>query len=264
MENNHLSILLRSNGFSFCILNRYTKEIDRVEHLEFGESNITSQNQLLSLQGFFKENLFLTKQYKSVSVTHCNNLSTFVPNPFFKKDSLKEYLQYTVKVLPSDFITYDPIESADMINVYIPFVHFNNFLFDQFGSFEFKHSSSILVDELLKKSTNSRDPQFFVNVEKEFFQITIIQNKKLIFYNAFNFSTKEDFIYYILFTAEQLKLNPEVFKLILLGKIEKDSEFYEIVYTYVRHVEFYNATIQNIETDDKSNHSNFILLNQHL
>lgn len=230
--------------------------------MEFGESNITPQNQLLSLQGFFKENLALT-EHKSVSVSHCNNLSTFVPNPFFKEDSLKDYLQYNIKVLPNDFITYDPIDSADMTNVYIPFVHFNNFLFDQFGSFEFKHSSSILIEELLKKSTNSKDSQFFVNVEKDFFQITIIQNKKLIFYNAFNFSTKEDFIYYILFTAEQLQLNPEVFKLILLGEIEKDSELYEIVYTYVRHVEFYNESIKNEKNLTLSNHSNFILLNQY-
>jgi hypothetical protein len=39
----------------------------------------------------------------------------------------------------------------------------------------------------------------------------IIQNQKLLFFNSFDYQTPEDFIYYVLFTAEQLSLNPENF-----------------------------------------------------
>ena len=149
-----------------------------------------------------------------------------------------------------------------MVNIYIPFVHLNNYFFERFGGFEYKHSSSVLIETLLRKCSNHDPVHFFVNVETDFFQITVTKRKKLIFYNAFNFNTKEDFIYYILFTAEQLHLNPEEFQLILLGDIEKDSELYNTVYNYVRHVDFYKPESNLYSNLNQSSHSNFILLNQ--
>jgi len=40
----------------------------------------------------------------------------------------------------------------------------------------------------------------------------------------------------VLFTAEQLKLNPEKFELVLLGKVQKSDDLYNIAYTYIRNV----------------------------
>jgi len=48
----------------------------------------------------------------------------------------------------------------------------------------------------------------FVNLDNKHFEIVVIANNKLILYNSFKYQTKEDYIYYILFTAEQLELNP--------------------------------------------------------
>jgi len=64
----------------------------------------------------------------------------------------------------------------------------------------------------------------------------VIANDKLLFYNSFNYQSKEDFIYYILFTAEQLELNPEKFELNLSGIIDTESELFKIAYRYVRKV----------------------------
>lgn len=193
--------------------------------------------------------------FESVSIAHANNLSTFVPKPFFKEENIADYLKYNIKVLQNDFIVHDNIDGADMINVYIPFVYLNNFLFDKFGSFEYKHSSSVFVESILKKSVPKDEQIFYVNVENGFFQITVVKNNKLVLYNAFDFKTKEDFIYFILFTAEQLKMNPDKFKLYLSGQIDKESVLYKIVYTYVRNVYFLESSSEN------ENHQNYILLN---
>jgi hypothetical protein len=63
----------------------------------------------------------------------------------------------------------------------------------------------------------------------------IIQNQKLLFFNSFDYQTPEDFIYYVLFTAEQLSLNPENFPLELIGNIDSESHF-KIAYKYIRNV----------------------------
>ncbi len=207
-------------------------------------------------------NPVLSSVYKSINVIHSSNLSTFVPKPFFNEKKLSAYLNYNVKVLENDYIAYDVIENTEMVNVYIPSIHLNNFLFDQYGSFDYKHSSTILVENLLKKYTNSDSIHYIVHVENNSFQIIVLKRKKLEFYNSFNFSTKEDFIYYILFTAEQLHLNPEEFLLTFMGDIEKESELYSIVYKYIRNITFYEPSYSIKEKFGVSDHSNFVLLNQ--
>ena len=110
-------------------------------------------------------------------------------------------------------------------------------------------------------SKNNSEKQFFVNVAETSFDIVVIENSKLLFYNSFSYNTQEDFIYYILFTAEQLKLNPEKFLLYFIGDVEKDSEIYHITYQYVRNVDFINLDIPFFDQDkDISNHSHYTTL----
>ena len=60
----------------------------------------------------------------------------------------------------------------------------------------------------------------------------------LLFANCFEYDTKEDFLYYLLFTAEQLSLNPEKFELILLGDINKNSPAYKMAWDYIKNISF--------------------------
>jgi len=234
-----------------------------VQDCLFENENTTPQKQLDFITNQFETNELLNNDFTSINVTHSNNLSTFVPIPFFDEDKLTEYLQYNLKVLENEFITYDTIENVEMAAVYIPFVHLNNYLFERFGSFEYKHSSSVLVETLLKENHTNDKTHFFVNVETDIFQIVVLKNKKMEFFNTFNFKTKEDFIYYILFTAEQLHLNPEEFQLTFLGDIEKESELYEITYKYIKNVKFLQPNYTYSKDLKISKHSHFTLLNQH-
>ena len=144
-----------------------------------------------------------------------------VPKPLFDEEKLKDYVNFNTKVYANDYLVYDEIKNHDIVSVYIPYANINNFLLDQFKEFDFKHYSNILIDSLLSIYKYSLVPHVFAHINNNHFEIIVIANKKLQLYNTFEFSTKEDFIYYVLFTAEQLKLNPEKFELILLGDIEK-------------------------------------------
>jgi hypothetical protein len=62
------------------------------------------------------------------------------------------------------------------------------------------------------------------------------QNQQLLLFNSFEYLTPEDFIYYVLFTAEQLNINPENFPLDLIGSIDIESEYYKIAYKFIRNV----------------------------
>ncbi|RZJ25373.1 MAG: DUF3822 family protein, partial [Flavobacterium sp.] len=159
---------------------------------------------------------------------------------------------------------YDEIANYEMNNVYIPYVNVNNFLIDQFGPFTYKNSHSILVARLLELSKNIDSKRVFVHFTKNCFEIVVVQNQKLILFNSFEYQTKEDFLYYLLFTAEQLGLNPETFKLQLLGDISEDSDYFKIAYKYVRNVALVDVSdLQKHNNLSKAeNLKHFILLQQ--
>jgi hypothetical protein len=146
--------------------------------------------------------------------------------------------------------------------VFIPFVNINNYLLDQFSTFNYKHVNTILVSKLLELSKNNDEKQVYVHFSKNKFEIVVVQNQKLLLYNSFDFVIPEDFIYYLLFTTEQLNLNPEHFKVQLLGLISDDSELFEIAYKYIRNVSLLdvsnNANKNGLSKADNLKH--FILL----
>ena len=66
--------------------------------------------------------------------------------------------------------------------------------------------------------------------------ITVISHKKLILYNRYAFDTKEDVVYYLLFTYEQLGFDTEIVPLKLFGQIEEDDEIFLLCYTYIKDI----------------------------
>lgn len=260
-QNKNLSIQFSLGGFSFCISNSDTKEIIVFTEYFFEKELDSPQLLLQKIITIFGDDKDLQQEFTSIFAVHQNNLSTLVPNEYFDRSNLDAYLKYTIKTLTTDFITYDSLETISASTVYIPYVNINNYLFQNFGEFEFKHHSSILIDKLLIFSKGNAESQFYINVASNQLDIVVCKQDSLIFYNSFSYTTKEDFIYYILFTAEQLQMNPNEFQLTFIGNINKESELYTITYNYIRNICFFKP-ILNFFTDSEEflNHSNFILV----
>jgi hypothetical protein len=69
-------------------------------------------------------------------------------------------------------------------------------------------------------------------------QVMITEKQKLLFYNSFSYATPEDFLYYLLYTYQQLKLDTETVPVNMLGEIVKESVLYELIYKYIRNINF--------------------------
>lgn len=233
-----LSIQISLDGFSFCLHNNTIESIETLNHYPF--KVLTPEAILSQVKTIFKDEPLLNKTYNKVSVCHINNLSALVPKSLFDKAHLKNYLEFSVKTLENDFFDFDEIEIIDAVNVYIPYVNLNNFFIDQFGSFTYQHISSLLIKQLIGQNGLSTDSQMFVHINNSHFEMVVIKSQKLQLYNTFSYQTKEDFIYYILFVAEQLGLNPNEFNLYLLGNISRTDNLYTMAYKYIKNVKLYD------------------------
>ncbi|MFC5045205.1 DUF3822 family protein [Aquimarina hainanensis] len=237
-----LSIQVSLNGLSFCTANE-DNEILYLYEKDFG-TYLSPEQTLKVIKDTFNTQTVLHKACSTVEVLYANDLYTFVPKALFSEVLLKEYLRYNVKILATDFITYDALEQHELITVYVPYANINNFFFDTYGSFTYKHISTVLADRLLTQEKHSETVKMFVHVSKKTFEIIVINKGKFVLGNTYIYQTKEDFLYYLLFTAEQLQLNPEEFELVFLGAITKDSELYNIAYTYIRNIRFGESNIR--------------------
>jgi hypothetical protein len=261
LTNLDLSIQISLSGLSFCILNTDTNTVLELQDINF-DKVLNPLGVLDELKLLFNKETALNNNFKNVTLVHDNELATLVPKALFNKKHLAEYLKFNSKLLKSDFIAYDTVEENNSVNVYIPYVNINNFIYDKFGTFVYKHISSILIESILQIEKESELPKVYVNINKNHFEIVVAEKGQLTLYNSFIYSTKEDFIYYILFTAEQLNLNPETFQLIVLGEIDTKSELYKIAYKYIRNISFGKRPDNyNYIAKPKSNYSNFVLLN---
>ena len=139
-----LSIQFSLDGFSFYISNTH-HIISKFTSFNFTKPIKYPELILKEIKEIFKNEKTLQQDFETVSVVHQNNLSTLVPNQYFKDDDLNKYLKYSVKTITTDLIVYDDLNFIKAKNVYVPFVNINNFIFQNFGEFEYKHHSSILL-----------------------------------------------------------------------------------------------------------------------
>ncbi|UOK41799.1 MULTISPECIES: DUF3822 family protein [Flavobacterium] len=254
-----LSLQIALNGLSFCIFDTLNGTVLDIQEVKFNYTQ-SLEDQLWRA---FVDFSWLTKFYDEVVVLHDNNFSTFVPKPLFDEHYLGSYLQYNTKVFESDFFAYDEMSTYDMNNVHVPFVNVNNFLIDQFGSFDYKNVNTVLVSRLLELSKNKEEKQVYIHFQETHFEIVITHNLKLLLYNSFEYKTPEDFVYYLLFTLEQLQLNPETVSVFMLGKISEKDPCFEIAYRYIRNISLLDvsALASNYSLSQAQALQHYILLN---
>lgn len=244
-----LSIQVCLDGLSFFTQNIASKEVITYKAITF-EQKVDPASLLQEVTTVFNTYPELKESYTKVEVIYSNQLFTIVPKAVFDPEKLTDYLKFNTKILATDFIAYDSIETQDIITVYIPYTNINNFFFDIFGAFEYYHGMSLFIKEIIEKEVQQETPRVHIHIHKNSFDLVVTHKKKLQLANTFDFYSKEDFMYYTLFTLEQLELNPDTTEVFLTGAIKKEDALFELAYTYIRNVEIKEIPTSSIPTTD--------------
>ena len=196
-----------------------------------------SQNYFDHLKSFLNENELSSHDYKDIIVLWESQRSTLVPNALFDPAEPETYFHFNHGTETDEKICADKLNTSEVYNIYaIPEGLERNI---SFRSFRVRHHASVFIESMLVFSKHKILPkQVFVNVHSGFFDMLVTENGKLLFYNSFSFKTAEDFIYFVLFVYDQLKLSPENNGIILSGEILKNSALFDMLYKYVRNVDF--------------------------
>lgn len=254
-----LSVQISLNGLSFLVS-------DQKGNPEWFEDNIlnhstTPEEILMELELFFSEKQLWNKSFSEVFLIYSTEVFSLVPANLFDESRASEYLKFNSKILANDYVASDYIEDHNIRVVYVPLININNLFFDKFGSFNYYHSTTILLNAIFKDPIPDL-PRIYLHLNQNSYECLIFKNGRLELCNSFHYSTPEDFIYYLLFTLEQLNLNPETVPVYLCGSIEKDDAIYSIIYRYIRYLEFLPAekSFETLSVNSRD-HQHFLLKN---
>src|SRR5690554_1637677 len=235
-ENNlRLSVQVSLAGLSFLVVNPEAGSIVFFKEIPF-ENMHTPEEVLEKVKYAYQTTPQLNTSFETIEVIHHNTLFTLVPNALFDEGKLSDYVKFSSKLFPTDYLDVDGIDTLEMKNVYVPLTNVNNYFFDKYGAFTFQHSNTIFINAIITAATHNNQPAVYAHFSENCLDVLVTKGKNVLLCNSFSIKTPEDFIYYLLFVAEQLQLNPEEFPLYLTGSISEESPYYEMAFTYVRNV----------------------------
>jgi len=233
-----LSIQFSLDGFSFCIYDNSRDKYSALSSWDFRD--ITSNYSLHQLlKEFIPEQDWLNQSFEKTTIIFESPVSTLIPEPLFDKANLKHYLRFNHHLEDSEIVKNDYLPLLDAENIWAIPQNLNDLLIDTFPEASVHNHASSLIESLLQQNKN-RDAgeSIFVNIRKNWFDIIVLKENNLVLFNSFKYRTKEDFIYFLIYVMEQLRLNPEKTDVTLMGEILKISSVYEITYKYVRNINF--------------------------
>ena len=168
-----------------------------------------------------------------------NDKHTFVPAALYLENKKEKYLDFLGLTKEKDVICTDYISNADAYNIYQISEQDFQTLNDSTEKTEYYHVSSVLVSDLIKlNQERTDDPRIYLNIKNMGFEMIVLKGCKLLFNNNFRFKTKEDFLYFLLFSIEQLHLDAGSVPVYFLGMIEEKSKLVELTARYVRDIRF--------------------------
>ena len=237
-RNYSLSMQVDLHGLVFSIFNPDKNKFIGLQSYHF--PNVDNYAQLPSLFGqILNQQPWFAFPFKEVTVLIQNRYSTLVPQPLFDQNHKNLYLGFNHPFQENSRIVYDQLKNIEAYMVYYASNPLVEKVKDFWANARILHFSTAMIESISANFKNKLDVNtLFINVQDNSFDLVHFNQKTLHFYNQFLFNTKEDFIYFLLLSIEQLSLNPENVNLIMMGKIDKTSPNYDMIFRYIKHFKF--------------------------
>lgn len=179
---------------------------------------------------------YFSQSYLGVFVSVSNSLYTLVPGALFVNENKEEVLKFNHSIPADSVVLSDEIVSADSHCVYSVDKRVKELLDRIFPNNHLKHKVSCLIESLPGIASKNRKT-CLVNVQGNTTDVSLY-NKKLQFFNSFDFQTAEDFLYYILATLEQNSFTLDETDVVLAGEVEAGSAIYASLSEYIPKLKF--------------------------
>ncbi len=236
-----LSIRSSSGGLSFCVLDPVTNTYVAFANIPFVDKsvdNIKTQEVLL------KEEL-LQLPYKKVFFLYESPKATLVPTALYDPARLHELYTLNHSNNSEEIeLVAQKIRMADAWNLFSIPKFMYHLVKTQFDAVSFFQHYSPFVESCLLSSQrkDTKADVMHIAVHEKFFDLVVLSSRKLKLNNSYAYSHINDFIYFVLFAFEQLKLSAENTSVIIHGIHDRQNPLYKELKNYLRQTQIADVT----------------------
>ncbi len=260
----HLSVQASLDGLVFSILDTTKNKYIALKAYLNSDKQI-DPGKFDWYNSILKSDEFLLKEYKSTGLVYVEERSTLVPDPLFKEQNIGDYTGLNFQFSGHEELFHHKIKKIDTWVIFpVPSKLISGFQ-GQFPNINIFHQSAPFINRILSERTGNKDRSVFINIYSTMFEIAVTESGNLLLYNCFGYKNTNDLLYYTLNIIKQLKFAAESTRLVLSGKITRQSSLFENIKRYIKNTEFakpgdrftYSYTFQNIPAH---NHLNLLSL----
>lgn len=222
---------------TMAVLDNLTNDFLAFESWYFRKA-VSDAQMAEQIERLLTDHEWLGNGFKRADAIVTSEKFTCVPAALFDSAAAKEYLAFNAPVEERDVVRNDVLRQADARNVYAFDRRLENALLKVSSAIRIRHHLGPLTEKVLTASKNQNGKRVHAHIRQGQFDVIVSENGKLLLANVYTYQSPEDFIYFLLFAAEQLKLNPEKFELEISGEVEEKSAISAIAHKYVRNVKF--------------------------
>lgn len=180
----------------------------------------------------------VSKKYENVFISIASTVFSITPKALFDKSSIPNYIELNAKVSGEFSYNYQILDQVGIVLCYTIPTELNKWIKTVFPNAKIIHEMAVVIQSVLRDFHSISEDRLVVNINKGYFDLIHLKKGKLNFANSFLFSEKEDLLYYILFTCEQLGIDQHKIETYLLGTIKKGSEEHQLLFRYIKNIHF--------------------------
>jgi hypothetical protein len=235
----HLYIQDAGSGLTACILDstrkKYISFIHYTKNKQVIDDELTTE-----FESFAGNNEILNRKYKSVTFMYISPRCTLVPLPLFDETNLNLYFEFNLIKEENEEILFNIIKAAEAAIVFSIPNTLKTAVQKKYPSSTLLHQSNPFICHAL--TGTAKDSSVWLNIDREFIDIAVVEKRQLLFYNTFNVSNITDILYFILYVYKLHKLSIEFSELIIFGEIEKGSPEMKEIEKYIKNSRLYKVT----------------------
>lgn len=246
----NITIQCALDGFCFLL---HDQEFNRVVDLELYQTSESDDGSAITEaigKSLFRKDLY-QKPLRSARYIVDNRLCTLVPLDLFDEKQEEAYFLFHHDPIPGYTLRHETVPALQAVNVYAVPTSQEQQLGKLWDNLQTVHRSSIFLHSALLEDPGDSPVNAYVNVNSRSFDLAIVQDRHLAFFNNFSFNTKDDFAFFLLSAFKQQRVDPAT-PIHFSGLITAQSEIIQLCKRYLKSIRFAQPD-GKIEIDRKLN-----------
>lgn len=235
-EKYDLSIEFGTGHVSYAVFDPVSRFLKMAGKLQFEFSEKKDSYALLfsELQSAAE---VIRQGFHSVYLTWNRAGATLVPASFYSEQNKEELLRFNLPVNENSRVIAEDVRGADIKVIYAMPEPMKLFFDAHLSNHKLKHIATSLIETVLASSSKN-EKKALLNINSADFNLLLMNNGSLRFFNTFSYLNSEDILYYTLFAMEQNGFDPHNDKLLISGEIEAGSGTHQLLSQYVKNISF--------------------------